>query len=75
MLGKVFYHDPEAVKAIIGADAVILLGSSKPYEKPVIDSNTQILTEMRFLGKSRAPATGPRFTGYLGPADLETHDE
>jgi hypothetical protein len=68
MLGKVLYHDPEAVRAIIGDDAVILLGSSKPYEKPVIDSNTQILTQLRFLGKSWAPATGPRFTGYFGPA-------
>ena len=76
MLGKILYHDPEAVKAIIGEDAAILLDNSEPPAKPVIDTNTQLLTELKWRGKTWAPAAEPRFSGHFGnSSDLEKRKE
>ncbi len=76
MLGKILFYEPETAKAILGEDAAILLDNSGPPAKPVIDTNTQILTELKWRGKTWAPAPLPRLTGYFGPpSDLEKREE
>jgi hypothetical protein len=76
MLGKVLYYEPETVKSILGDDAAILLDNSTAPEKPIIDTNTQLLTELKWRGKTWASAPLPRLTGYLGPAgDLNESKE